>query len=841
MNLKSATVVIALLLNSFVSAQTTAPATAPATAPSTEQSGPVIGQCMVMEPLGRGGRTVTVVDPIEAALVAGTWQPPKVDEAVTGFDGREHKWRVIEAKENTYADEALQGGWAYLPIESPDERIVMLAASGQALAYVNGEPRGGDVYELGFVRLPILLRAGTNHLLFVCARGRLRVEIAKPRSGLMVETADATLPDFLSGTSDKQPVGALVVNATTQPITPAIGGNRGERQTIPPLSVRKIRSTVEYRGQEGSKFDSLFTVASETDATMADSQSFSYRVLAPGSAYKRTFISDIDDSVQYFAVLPQIKPTSTTPAEKPALILSLHGASVEATSQAGAYAPKSWAHIVCPTNRRPYGFDWEDWGRLDAMEVLRIAQTTCDTDPTRVYLTGHSMGGHGVWQLGSLYPDRFAAIGVSAGWLSFASYRSAPPTTESSTAPASAPSTQPTSTTEIFRRAGNSSDTQSFMSNLARDGVYILHGIDDDNVPFAQAQQALKILETFHYDFQMHAQPKAGHWWDASDEPGTDCVDWAPMFDMFARHRLPKSDEIRDIDFRTVNPAISSRDSWVAIDAQIRPLSISRVQMRCDPHSARFVGTTENVARLWIDLRRLPASETAPTVKIDDQIIKLDRDTDAWLYRDGDTWNSGPAPTPAMKNASRSGPFKLAFNNHMVFVYGTLGTAEENAAAFNKARYDAETWWYRGNGAVDVVPDTDASWRQGDRNVILYGNADTNGAWATLLNDSPIQVNRGKVKIGDREETGDGLAAMFLRPHPTSPTALVAAIAGTGPTGMRLTNRIPIFVSGAGLPDWFVIDAAAINRGTRAARGAGYFDNHWKLSPADTAWNPATP
>jgi len=33
------------------------------------------------------------------------------------------------------------------------------------------------------------------------------------------------------------------------------------------------------------------------------------------------------------------------------------------------------------------------------------------------------MGGHGAWQIGSLYPDRFAAIGPSAGWLSFDSYR----------------------------------------------------------------------------------------------------------------------------------------------------------------------------------------------------------------------------------------------------------------------------------------------------------------------------------------------------------------------------------------------------------------------------------
>ena len=78
--------------------------------------------------------------------------------------------------------------------------------------------------------------------------------------------------------------------------------------------------------------------------------------------------------------------------------------AVEAIGQAEAYAPKPGLHIVAPTNRRPYGFDWEDWGRLDAIEVLDLAQRDFGTDPRRTYLTGHSMGGHGTWHLGVTFP-----------------------------------------------------------------------------------------------------------------------------------------------------------------------------------------------------------------------------------------------------------------------------------------------------------------------------------------------------------------------------------------------------------------------------------------------------
>ncbi len=99
----------------------------------------------------------------------------------------------------------------------------------------------------------------------------------------------------------------------------------------------------------------------------------------PGQARKRTFRSTIDGSVQYYGLVParpepgkNRRPTKTP--RRPGLVLTLHGAAVEAIGQAEAYAGKPGLHIVAPTNRRPYGFDWEDWGRLDAIEVLERAQ-----------------------------------------------------------------------------------------------------------------------------------------------------------------------------------------------------------------------------------------------------------------------------------------------------------------------------------------------------------------------------------------------------------------------------------------------------------------------------------
>ena len=52
-----------------------------------------------------------------------------------------------------------------------------------------------------------------------------------------------------------------------------------------------------------------------------------------------------------------------------------------------AYKKKDWGHLIAPTNRRPFGFAWEDWGRLDALEVLANAKSIYKPNSKKIYLT----------------------------------------------------------------------------------------------------------------------------------------------------------------------------------------------------------------------------------------------------------------------------------------------------------------------------------------------------------------------------------------------------------------------------------------------------------------------
>jgi len=791
----------------------------------------------VIKPVGRTGRTPAHTDAIEAAMISGRWTRPTVGEPVALPDGTSVNWTNLALGTNGWFEHAaLRGGYAYMAMVVEQEKVLLLEAVGHAMVYVNGEPRAGDTYSYGYVRLPVLLKPGTNDFLFQVARGKLKAAFVAPKASVALDLSDPTLPDLIVGEATKSWGAVVVINATTERRdnlvirTALMNGQTTDTPlpTIPPMTIRKVGLRLEGKSPATNELGvlELELIAKGTaNETSMDTARTSLRVRQPWQTQKRTFVSGIDGSVQYYALNPARPPRADGP--RPALFLSLHGASVEAVGQADAYASKPWGHIVAPTNRRPYGFDWEDWGRLDALEVLELAQGELNTDPQRVYLTGHSMGGHGSWQLASTFPDLFAAVGPSAGWISFFSYAG----------PSRWPANDPVA--RLLRRAANSSDTLLMATNLAQMGVYILHGDADDNVPVTEARTMREELKTFHHDFAGHEQPGAGHWWETSDEPGAECVDWPPMFDFFARHARPPLAGVRQVNFTTVNPGVSAWSHWAGIEAQISPLEPATVNLRWDPWQRRFTGTTTNVARLALKLDQAPPGDPL-RVEVDGQTfdkIPWPAKQQIWLTREDQKWRLSDEPSPAEKGPHRYGPFKAAFRDRMVFVYGTKGTAEENAWAFNKARFDAESFWYRGNASVDVIPDTafDANIDQ-DRGVILYGHADSNGAWPALLGESPVQVRRGEIRVGERRVTGSDLACLFLRPRPGSDRACVGVVTGTGVAGLKLTDRLSYFLAGVAYPDVTILGPEMLTKGAEGIRAAGFFGLDWSVAEGEFAW-----
>lgn len=144
-----------------------------------------------------------------------------------------------------------------------------------------------------------------------------------------------------------------------------------------------------------------------------------------------TFL-DSDSSVSHAAA---IKPRCGKPW-KPCrprpfpIALTLSGVSVGPLNQADSYKigaeedgkflfgfKEAWT--LCPERGGPH--NWEDWGYktvLRSLEELTSAAngTEFSVNPDRLFIAGHSRGGHGAWSVAVRMPDRALGVSAAGGW-----------------------------------------------------------------------------------------------------------------------------------------------------------------------------------------------------------------------------------------------------------------------------------------------------------------------------------------------------------------------------------------------------------------------------------------
>jgi hypothetical protein len=198
-----------------------------------------------------------------------------------------------------------------------------------------------------------------------------------PSKPVQLQGEDMTIPHIVPGIQQGiQEAAVVVINTSNKAlrglrIQAMVGGESQETilPEIPAMATRKVAFRFDGRTltEKGSYAGTLNLIQGKT---ILDQRNFPVEVVGAGDAYSSTFTSEIDGSLQYYAVRPQ---QGKAEPGKNALFLSVHGAGVEAIGQARAYQSKDWGTLVAATNRRPRGFNWEDWGRLDALEVLGIA------------------------------------------------------------------------------------------------------------------------------------------------------------------------------------------------------------------------------------------------------------------------------------------------------------------------------------------------------------------------------------------------------------------------------------------------------------------------------------
>jgi poly(3-hydroxybutyrate) depolymerase len=634
---------------------------------------------------------------------------------------------------------------------------------------------------------------------------------------LVVWGSDPTLPDLVAGqpldgwgaipianlSADRFPGGVLRfgdgerIASVSVPIPPI----ESEGILKLPFPVRTVRTLAEGEG-------------CREEITLDGPQGrFSYacslRVRGPRATRIATLRSREDGSVQKYGVLPPASDASGPFA----LVFSLHGASCDPEPQVASYAPKDWAYVIAPTNTRPYGFDWQDWGRLNAIATLDEALARYPIDPNRVYLVGHSMGGHGTWHVGTSHTDRFAAMAPSAGWATLPTYV---PFTLRRDVNGADPRVL-----SIVQRSLAPDNPFGVMANLRDLPVYVLHGQKDDNVPVFQGRWLAARAREEGARVTYREVPEMGHWWDDPATPGVDCVDLPAMMDSLRSWR--RAEHPRTVTLRSQDLGTCNRSHWLTVEAAEHPFDRIVVDARVD--DGAFHVSCAGARAIAIE----------PAGLVDPGKIGIEIDGD----RLSTTWSAGPihlarqdkAWTIARQGpaAPKRAPIKAAFFAPFVFVYATGGSAEENDAARRLAILDAQSWYLRSDGYAPVLPDTAITPAiMQERNLILYATPGSNAVLRKIAGGLPIRISREGVGLAGRTYRGS-VATRFAYPNPIAPGRIVEIVAGTDRAALELAGGSNPCYSGSGFPDFVVYDAEARRQGWGAVRAAGFFDEEGKI------------
>lgn len=780
------------------------------------------GDGLLLKESIRPGLLLGAQDLVAWQMGAGVFQLPEAGQTIDSPWGSHNEpliWEAIKTDTSNYF-RGMVRGYLYCSYFADDEKTVLLDASGHTRVFINGQLHEGDHYDDGFTLIPFKLKIGLNTFLFSYGRfARLKARLVVPSQDILISKRDMTLPGLIEGEKEQVWAAIRIINTTHQPLngyTLECSLSRGEKTSFPmdvvaAETVRKAKFKIPPIAKPRKAKAELAVVRLiDPKGKPVHSAEFSLWIQQANRHHERTFISGIDGSVQYYSVAP-----STTHAPGQALVLSTHGASVQATNQTRAYKQKDWAYIVAPTNRRPFGFNWEEWGRIDALEVLSEARKRFQTETSATFLTGHSMGGHGSWYLGATYPDLFAAIAPAAGYADIAGYRRG--------AADSALALNPHYT--MIERGASAGRVLKLRQNYLQSGIYVLHGDDDQVVPVEQARMMRKVLGEFHPNFSYYEYPGGSHWY------GDHSMDWPPLFAFLKQNTIPCPSKVEKFSFATASPAISSVNNWISINQQHKDYELSAVKAEKSNDTIRL--NTENVRSLSV-LFPLMKLTTSPKVFIDGQELTGHQTMKLQYTNSNGSWLTEDQLYRGHKNPERYGGFKQAFHRNVLFVYATGGSAEENEAYYNKARFDAETFLYRGNSSVDILPDTLLQQHgHQNRNVIIYGNASNHAAWDYLLGNVPVRVENGRLLVGEQLFESTHLGSYFIYPKANCEVSCVGVVSATGKEGLHAMMPNDYFSGITGFPDLLVVDVAWLKDAANGVVISGFFGFDWSVENGD--------
>ncbi len=536
---------------------------------------------------------------------------------------------------------------------------------------------------------------------------------------------------------------------------------------------------------------------------LAKGQAFSP---TPGKLTEMAYLAANDGSAQPYHLY---LPPDYDEKKKYPLIVFLHG-YVPTTSILDPWiltetecriAGELGAMLLIPYGRR--NSDFQNVGEVDVLATIREVQSLFPVDDQRLYLSGVSMGGRGVWHLAAHYPGLFAAIAPIAGHTDMPRWwgwdRSKMP---------------------VWKLWLNCRDNPiDLAENLRNTPIFVQHGGADSLIPTEQSRLMVARLQELGIPVEYLEHEGASHYiyW----EPETYRRSWEFMI----KHRLNPSPRHVSLKAYSLDYAAAF---WVTGNTFLKWGEPGTAEVEVSADGSVIEAKVGNLGSLNLNLRLAPLVGKANVqIRVGGQVQM------AHPQGGGFSWTRLGEATGAggwcRKRPGLCGPLAQAFNTAFLLVVGTAGNEQQDEALRTQAEKWVDDWEAFADGRPTLVADRELTKEQIEQhNLVLFGTPQTNTVLAQVASHLPIKIGDHRYQIGGRLYHGPTLGLALCYPNPLAPRRLFVVFSGE-PWGERLSINHKYDL----LPDYIIYDTSTHEYdNTDQHLIAGLFDVNWQIDEA---------
>lgn len=544
----------------------------------------------------------------------------------------------------------------------------------------------------------------------------------------------------------------------------------------------------------------------------------------------RGFISTVDESVQPYML---VVPASYDPAQPMRLDVVLHGSTqatgigelifinaADAGDAAGPAVSTNNFLEVHPMGRlgeNAYRFE----GETDVDEAIEAVCRDYRVDRSRIVLRGSSLGGVGTWQLGLKRPDRFVALGPSAGPVDTVVFANSP--------------------WKHFVRLDPLSPWQKTMLHLvdaidytANAGMVPVVAVMGDQDPYFESHLLIeKAFAKEGIPFVGLVDVGAGH--------GVTAKVMQEQLRLLGEHAAKGRDPFRK-HIRFVTWTLKfSRCDWLEVLGLETHYQRAEIEARIAADGSITVAEPRNITRFAIHppaIQARTASVTVGGTKVDLPAQSFGTPRPSVIERHNGKWRCQgivDLVTLTGKRPGLQGPLDDAFARPFLCVRGTRQAWNPTIGAWADANLKrfADEWRRHYRGDLPIKDDTEVTQEDVRRaNLILFGDPGSNHWISKVLPQLPIQWTRDSLQLGkDRHPAADhGVQLIYPNPLPDAAGRYVVLNSGHTYHDSELRFSYMVFPR---LGDWAIVKVGDNPQNVPAPIVAetvvtsGFFDEAW--------------